>query len=187
MMRLIEGGIRMPSVPPAAMLPRNSGSLYPKRLICGSATVPTVAAVATLEPLVAANTVLAPMLACISPPGSQLSHLAMASYMRCAKPARSRISPNRMNSGMATSRNSLDEPQAISPMARLSGRLENSGSSNNPSTPSAAATGMLMPSSTSRRMRDVAIMSRPPRAPGAHLRRRLRPLLPRPTWRRRWP
>jgi len=77
-MKLIEGGMRMPSVPPAAIVPRNSGSLYFRFSICGRATVPMVAAVATDEPEVAANMAHAPMLACISPPGSQESHWAMA-------------------------------------------------------------------------------------------------------------
>ena len=75
---MIDGGIRMPSVPPAAMVPRNSGSSYLRFWISGSATVPIVAAVATLEPEVAANMAQAPMLACIRPPGSQDSHCAMA-------------------------------------------------------------------------------------------------------------
>ena len=57
------------------------------------ATVPTVAAVATLEPDVAENSVDAPMLACISPPGSHDSHRLIAPYMRSAKPARSSTRP----------------------------------------------------------------------------------------------
>lgn len=69
---------------------------------CAIARVPTVAAVAMDAPEVAANSVQAPMLECISPPGSQLSQCDSAPYIRSAMPERSRISPIRMNSGMAT-------------------------------------------------------------------------------------
>jgi hypothetical protein len=54
-MRLIDGGIRMPSVPPAASEPRKMRWLYRFFSIRLTATVPMVAAVATLEPQVAAN------------------------------------------------------------------------------------------------------------------------------------
>ena len=40
--------------------------------------MPIVAAVATLEPEVAAKLIEAPILACMSPPGSQESHWLMA-------------------------------------------------------------------------------------------------------------
>src|SRR3546814_8004692 len=88
------------------------------------ATVPTVAAVATLEPEVAAKRALAPMFACISPPGSHDSHRLIEPYIFSARPERSRISPSMMNRGMATSRNSLLVLQVTSPMARESGRSE---------------------------------------------------------------
>ena len=127
-----------------------------------------------LDPDVAANSVEAPMLACIRPPGSQDSHRLMAPYIRSAKPARSRISPSMMNSGMATSRNSVLVPQAISPMARLSGSIEYSGSSSSPSTPSDAATGMLSAIRASSKIRATAIMRLLP-SPGASPW----PLLPR--------
>ena len=90
----------------------------------GSATVPTVAAVATDEPDVAAKIAQAPILECIRPPGIQDSHLIMASYMRSATPARSRISPSRMNIGIETSRKSLLDDHAISHMASESGMRE---------------------------------------------------------------
>lgn len=88
------------------------------------ATVPTVAAVATLEPEVAANNALAPMLACMRPPGNHDSHRLMAPYIFSAMPERSRISPSRMNSGMATMRNSLLVDHDTSPMAWVSGNME---------------------------------------------------------------
>src|SRR2546422_7080577 len=63
-----------------------------------------VAAVATLEPEVAANMAHAAMFECISPPGSQGTHSTSALYMRSAMPERSRISPSSTKNGIATSR-----------------------------------------------------------------------------------
>ena len=50
---VIDGGMRMPSVPPAAMEPVASASEYPKRFIDGYATLLMVAAVAIEEPQMA--------------------------------------------------------------------------------------------------------------------------------------
>ena len=83
----------MPSVPPAAIVPRNSGSLYLCFLISPIATVPTVTAVATLDPDGAPHTAQATTFECISPPGSHETHWAIAAYMRSAMPVRSMISP----------------------------------------------------------------------------------------------
>ena len=66
-----------------------------------------MAEVATLEPEVAANSAQVAMLVCSRPPGNHCSQAASALYMRSATPLRVRISPSRMNSGMATSRNSF--------------------------------------------------------------------------------
>src|SRR6516162_7424032 len=71
----MDGGIRMPSVPPAASVPRKSGSLYLCLSISPIATTPIVAAVATLEPDTEPNSAQAPTLECISPPGNHDSHL----------------------------------------------------------------------------------------------------------------
>ena len=86
--------------------------------------MPTVAAVATLEPEVAANIAQAAMLECISPPGSQETQCTSAPYMRSANPERSKISPSRMNIGTETSRKSVEADQLTSPMARTSGSGE---------------------------------------------------------------
>ena len=83
-----------------------------------------VAAVATLEPEVAANIAQAAMLECISPPGSHGIQSTSASYMRSAMPERSRISPSSTKNGIATSRKLFDVPQAISPIASDSGSFE---------------------------------------------------------------
>ncbi len=86
-MRLMDGGISIPSVPPAAIEPAKRLSPYPYFLAWGSATVVMVAAVATLDPEVAANMADVPIFACIRPPGNQESHLSNALYVRSAIPA----------------------------------------------------------------------------------------------------
>ena len=83
-----------------------------------------VAAVATLDPEVAANIAQAAMLECIRPPGSQGSHSTSALYIRSAMPERSRISPSSTKNGIATSRKLFDVSQTISPMASDSGSFE---------------------------------------------------------------
>jgi len=96
MIMLIEGGMRIPSVPPAASVPRKSGSLYLCLSISPIATTPIVAAVATLDPDTEPNSAHAPTFECIRPPGSHDSHCISDEYMRSAMPLRSRISPNMM-------------------------------------------------------------------------------------------
>ena len=61
-------------VPPAAIAPVASRSLYPKRRISGSATRPMVAAVASDEPHTAPNAAQAEMLAWARPARLRLSH-----------------------------------------------------------------------------------------------------------------
>ena len=65
------GGMRMPSVPPAASDPAASARLYLRRISCGSATPPIDAAVAMLEPLTDAKIAQPAMLVCSRPPGSR--------------------------------------------------------------------------------------------------------------------
>src|SRR5688500_18685795 len=101
MIMLIEGGIRIPSVPPAAMEPRKSRSLYLLRVISSKETVPMVAAVAALDPEVAANIALAAMLVCIRPPGSQDTQCVRAPYILSAMPLLSIIWPSKMYKGIA--------------------------------------------------------------------------------------
>jgi hypothetical protein len=83
-----------------------------------------VAAVATLEPEVAANIAQAAMFECMSPPGSHGTHRTRALYMRSAIPERSRISPSSTKNGMATSRKLFDVAHATSPSASVSGSRE---------------------------------------------------------------
>jgi hypothetical protein len=83
-----------------------------------------VAAVATLEPEVAANIAHAAMFECINPPGSHGIHNTRALYMRSAMPERSSTSPSSTNNGIATSRKLFDVAHAISPSASDNGNLE---------------------------------------------------------------
>ena len=109
-----------------------------------------VAAVATLEPEVAANIAQAAMFECISPPGSQGTQRTSALYMRSAMPERSRISPSSTKNGMATSRKLFDVAHATSPSASVSGSREYISDSASPRKPSAAATGTASASRTIR-------------------------------------
>src|ERR1700730_14202422 len=61
--RTIEGGNMAPRVPPAAMTPVANDCGYLNRRISGYATVENVAAVATDDPLIAANPAQAAMVA----------------------------------------------------------------------------------------------------------------------------
>lgn len=112
-----------------------------------------VAAVATLEPLVAENSAEAPMFEFIRPPGNHDSHLSAAPYMGPATPEQTSSSPIRMYNGIATSRNSAPVLQAISPMALLSGNVENSSASDMPSRPTLTAAATLRPSKPSSTIR----------------------------------
>ena len=72
----------MPKVPPAASEPADNFALYPRFLSCGYATLPIVAAVATLDPLIAANIAHEAMLVCSKPPGIGATSLAKPTYVR---------------------------------------------------------------------------------------------------------
>ena len=71
---MIDGGIRMPSVPPAQIEPVASAGEMPRRSISGTPALPIAAAVAGLDPQIAENTPQARMLAITSPPGRRASH-----------------------------------------------------------------------------------------------------------------
>src|SRR2546422_9359861 len=78
MIRGIEGGMRMPSAPPGAGEPKTSGRAWPRRSISGMEISPIVAAVATLEPEIAAKIAHEKMLATASPPGRNDTQRATA-------------------------------------------------------------------------------------------------------------
>jgi hypothetical protein len=72
-MKVIEGGIRMPRLPPAAIAPVASRAGTPRASICGMPALPIAAAVAGLDPHMAENRPQAKMLAITSPPGTRCS------------------------------------------------------------------------------------------------------------------
>ena len=148
----------MPRVPPAAMVPRNNRSEYPCFSISSMATVPIVAAVATLEPDVAANIAHAAILACISPPGIHGIHNTKALYILPAIPERRSISPRRTKNGIATSRKLFDVAQVISPIATVNGSFEYNSTRRTPRKPSPAETGMASASRPMRITRAVSII-----------------------------
>src|SRR5688572_6974395 len=71
---VIEGGMRMPSVPPAQIAPVASEGGTPRRIISGTPALPMAAAVAGDEPHTAENMPQARMLAMTRPPGTRDSH-----------------------------------------------------------------------------------------------------------------
>src|SRR3954462_3816995 len=100
---VIDGGIRMPSVPAPASDPRLTPSSYPRFFSSGSAILATVAQVAADDPDTEPNTPQASTLTCISRPGSQFSHGAKPRNISSDNRVRNRISPIQMNSGSAAS------------------------------------------------------------------------------------
>ena len=75
---MIDGGSRMPSVPPAAMIPAAKPGEYPRIRISGMPALPIAEHVAGLEPAIAANSAHANTLAMPSPPGTLLIHTCNA-------------------------------------------------------------------------------------------------------------
>src|SRR3954467_872911 len=100
---VIDGGIRMPSVPAPASEPRLTPSSYPGFFSSGSAILATVAQVAADDPETEPNTPQASTLTCISRPGSQFSQGANPRNISSDSRVRNRISPIQMNSGRAAS------------------------------------------------------------------------------------
>jgi hypothetical protein len=99
MIIVMLGGIRIPRVPPTETEPTASRLLYPRLIISGTDTRPTVAAVAGLDPQMAANPVQVAMLLMASPPGSQLSQEWAALYMSSPTPEKETTSAIRMKRG----------------------------------------------------------------------------------------
>ena len=99
----IEGGMMVPSEPPAQITPEISALSYLYLSITGMVSRPTTVSVAPITPEEAANTTHIRMVAMASPPGSRRVHRWIASNRRSAMPARSSIAPMKMNSGTAAS------------------------------------------------------------------------------------
>ena len=70
-MKVIDGGIRMPSVPPAQIEPVATSSGYPRRRISGMPILPMAAQQAGDEPVSAAKIAQAPILEMTRPPGTR--------------------------------------------------------------------------------------------------------------------
>ena len=70
----MEGGMRIPSVPPAQMAPVARAGGTPRRIISGTPALPIAAAVAGEDPHTAENMPQARILAMMSPPGTRASH-----------------------------------------------------------------------------------------------------------------
>src|SRR3954452_1043877 len=100
---VIDGGIRMPSVPAPASEPRLTPSSYPRFFSSGSAILATVAQVAADDPDTEPNTPQASTLTCMSRPGSQFSQGANPRNISSDRRVRNRISPIQMKSGKAAS------------------------------------------------------------------------------------
>src|SRR5688572_2681307 len=99
----IDGGMMVPSDPPAQITPEISALSYRYFNITGMVSSPTTVSVAPITPDDAANTTHIRTVAMASPPGSRRVHKWIASNNRSAMPARSSIAPMKMNNGTAAS------------------------------------------------------------------------------------
>src|SRR5215813_12273822 len=79
-MKVIDGGMRMPSVPPAQIDPVATSSGYPRRRISGMPILPIAAQHAGDDPVSAAKIAHAPRLEITRPPGSRYNQRSSASY-----------------------------------------------------------------------------------------------------------
>src|SRR4249919_619134 len=110
---VIDGGIRMPSVPAPASEPSDTISSYPRFFSSGSAILATVAHVAAEEPDTEPNIPQASTFTCINRPGILLSHGASPRNISSDSLVRNRISPIHMNRGNAARVHELLLPQMV--------------------------------------------------------------------------
>ena len=111
MTSMMLGGIRMPSVPDAAMVPVASSRLYSRSTMTGSAIRLIITTEAPMMPVVAARMVPMTVTASASPPGVRLSTTWRQYKRLAATPERSSIVPMKMNIGIATSTRLSAKPQ----------------------------------------------------------------------------
>src|SRR5258707_7440919 len=97
---VIEGGSRMPSVPPAAMMPAAKPPEYPRLRISGMPAEPIAEQVAGDDPAIAANHAQANTVATPSPPGTRCSHACSAEYKSCHAPDLPIAAALKMNNGI---------------------------------------------------------------------------------------
>ena len=99
----IDGGMMVPSEPPAQITPEIRALSYLYFSITGIVSSPTTVSVAPITPDEAANTTHIRTVPIARPPGSRRVQRWIASNSRSAMPARSSIAPMKMNSGTAAS------------------------------------------------------------------------------------
>src|SRR5450830_1964219 len=97
---VIDGGNRMPRVPPAAMIPAAKPGEQPRRRISGIPAEPMAEQVAGDEPAIAANKAQANTLAMPRPPGTRFNQAWMAEYKSLPAGDLPMAAPFRMNSGI---------------------------------------------------------------------------------------
>src|SRR6478736_4562115 len=103
MTRMMEGGIRIPRLPPAAREPVEKPSSYPAFRISGSAMRDIVAAVAIDEPQTAPKQAEAEMAAIERPPRNPERNFCAAMNKSADSRVLDATSPIRMNSGITDS------------------------------------------------------------------------------------
>src|SRR5690625_3277170 len=102
MIMVTDGGMRMPSVPPAAMQPDATPLGYPRERISGMPILPIAAQVAADEPDKAAKIEQAPMLEIANPAGTRASHTSSERYRSRPVGDDATAAPMKMNIGMDT-------------------------------------------------------------------------------------
>ncbi len=103
MMTTMEGGIMVPSEPPAQIVPEISDFSYLLATMAGIASRPTITSTAPTMPVPAAKIAHMLMVASASPPGKRPSHSFITSKTRRPIPEFSSTAPMKMNSGTAAS------------------------------------------------------------------------------------
>src|SRR3954471_19150543 len=117
-MNVTEGGMRMPSVPPAQIDPVATSSGKPRRRISGMPILPMAAQQAGDEPVSAAKIAQAPRFERTSPPGSRYSQRSSASYRSLPAGDEPIAAPIITNIGIDTSVNSSSPDQNVSATTR---------------------------------------------------------------------
>src|SRR2546422_11315436 len=107
--------MRMPSAPPGAREPKISARAWPRRSISGMEISPIVAAVATLEPEIAAKIAHEKMLATASPPGRNDTQRATAVESPLPMPECRRMPLMKTHSGTAVDEKRDGFDQAVEP------------------------------------------------------------------------
>ena len=103
MTSMIEGGIRIPSVPEAAMVPVASFGLYPACSMVGRARSVIMTTDAPMMPVAAAKIVPIKVTASAKPPRTRRSTMPSVLRRSSATPDCSSMVPMKMNMGTATS------------------------------------------------------------------------------------